>query len=67
MASRRTKITLTVAAALVAILAAVVLGAHALISSQDHELIKRQIASFTLKIFESLSIVTLVFIVDTKF
>ena len=45
MASRRTKITLIAAGALIAILAAVALASHILISRQDHELIKRQLAS----------------------
>ncbi len=36
---------MTVAVALLAILATVVLAAHVLISRQDHELIKRQLAS----------------------
>jgi uncharacterized protein involved in outer membrane biogenesis len=43
--SRRTKITLIVVFALVATLAAVAVAAHVLISRQDHELIKRELAS----------------------
>jgi hypothetical protein len=43
--SRRTKITLIVVAALVATLAAVAVAAHVLISRQDHELIKRELAT----------------------
>ncbi len=42
---RRTKITLIVVFALVAALAAVAVAAHILVSRQDHELIKREIAS----------------------
>ena len=45
MASRRTKITLLVIVALVAALAAVAMAMHVLVSRQDHELIKRQVAS----------------------
>ena len=45
MVSRRTKITLIAVVALVATLAAVAVAAHILISRQDHELIKRQLAS----------------------
>ena len=45
MVSRRTKITLIVVFALVATLAAIAVAAHILVSRQDHELIKREIAS----------------------
>ncbi len=45
MVSRRTKISLIIGVALVATLAAVALAAHVLIARQDHELIKRQLAS----------------------
>ena len=45
MVSRLTKIALIVIFALLATLAAVVLAAHVLISHQDHELIKRELAS----------------------
>ena len=45
MVFRRVKITLIVVVGLVATLAAVVLAMHALISRQDHELIKRHLAS----------------------
>ena len=44
MVSRRTKIALIVVVALLATLAAVALAAHVLISRQDHELIKRELA-----------------------
>ena len=45
MVSRRTKIALIIVVALLATVAAVALTAHALISGQDHELIKRELAS----------------------
>ena len=45
MLSRRTKISLAAIVALVAALAAVAVAVHVLVSRQDHELIKRQLAS----------------------
>lgn len=50
MVSRRKKNSLIVVVALVATLAAVALAAHVLVSRQDHEFIKRQLASRVLEV-----------------